>query len=299
MAKITPDLVEWLIVDPEVSGSWRSFASHLGLNSYIPSLEVNRRNRRSDRDRMKELVVMWQTLRPKTFNIRTLLSVLEKEGLKSMYEWVKLMTEERLRKEELGNRVLEKLSQSRARSSLSMHSEGPRLRVGRAGSCTPRPQSHCFSLPPSPYPWPGTASGTTTPTPSQPLSGRSSRSHSPSRRGVFATLYQPEVVRRADSRKASASPSHTLSSLRHSSYLPSHEEENMVLRRKEELSTIIESPRAEGLRQFQEVFQLYKQDKCVRETQVSRHKSGLPKGAEKYFDNLISMIEESARGLDL
>ena len=77
MPTITPDLVEWLVSDPKVSSSWRSLAKHLSLSTYIPSLEVSRRNRKTDSQRMKELLIIWRSLKPATYNVETLLNMLD------------------------------------------------------------------------------------------------------------------------------------------------------------------------------------------------------------------------------
>ena len=77
MSIITPDLVEWLVADPQVSSSWRSLAKHLSLSSYIPMLEVARRHRRTDSQRMKELIIIWRRVRPDTYTVETLLRMLD------------------------------------------------------------------------------------------------------------------------------------------------------------------------------------------------------------------------------
>ena len=77
MIIITPDLVEWLVADPQVSSSWRPLAKHLSVSSYIPRLEVARRNRRTDSQRMKELIIIWRRVRPDTYTVETLLRMLD------------------------------------------------------------------------------------------------------------------------------------------------------------------------------------------------------------------------------
>jgi len=56
-----------------------------------------------------------------------------------------------------------------------------------------------------------------------------------------------------------------------------------------DLDTIEESPKTE-LKQFDEAFAEYKEGKPANTS------AG---GTEKYFDNLVALIEEAARGLDL
>ena len=77
MSTITPDLVEWLVSDPQVVYSWRSMARYMALEDYIPSLEVSRRNRKTDRQRMKELMIIWRSVRPETYNLEFLLGMLD------------------------------------------------------------------------------------------------------------------------------------------------------------------------------------------------------------------------------
>jgi len=281
-----------------VSGHWRSFPTHLGLKSFIPSLEVARRRRRTDKERLKELLVLWETLLPHTYTVKTLLSLLDKQGLKAMYEWVKLMTKERLRKEELSSFLLEKLSQSRARSSLSMASE----RLGRPSSSL-RPHSHFFSLPASPYHWlSSTNTRESTPGPGATPS-TISRDSSPYRKGVYETLYQPESGHRREHIRTSRKNT-TQRDLRHSSYIPSKEEENKSENVLHSPIVEVESPRPEGLREFDEAYRLYKREKCVRGEVVNNCKESVTSGeckseTDRYFDNLVIMFQESARGLEL
>ena len=77
MSIITPDLVEWLVADPQVSSSWRLLAKHLSLSSYIPSLEVSRRNRKTDNQRIKEFMIIWRSILPHTYTVETLLDMLD------------------------------------------------------------------------------------------------------------------------------------------------------------------------------------------------------------------------------
>ena len=77
MTIITPDLVEWLVSDPKVSSSWRPMSKYLSLSMYIPSLEVSRRNRRTDSQRMKALLIIWRSMKPVTYTVETLLDVLD------------------------------------------------------------------------------------------------------------------------------------------------------------------------------------------------------------------------------
>jgi len=95
--KITPDLEVWLVSDPEMSSAWRQLAKQLSLQSCIPRLEItNRRKLRKDSDKLGEVLRLWRHHHPEEYNVATLLHVLDIMGMKSMYEWVELMTKERL-----------------------------------------------------------------------------------------------------------------------------------------------------------------------------------------------------------
>ena len=77
MTSITPDLVKWLVSDPKVSSSWQSIAWHLSLSIHISTLEVSRRNRRTDSQRMKEILIIWRSLKSGTYTVETLLDMLD------------------------------------------------------------------------------------------------------------------------------------------------------------------------------------------------------------------------------
>merc|ERR1711892_1589797 len=128
MPTITPDLVEWLGADPKVSSSWRSLAKHLSLSTYIPSLEVSRRNRKTDSQRMKELLIIWRSVKPATYNVETLLNMLDLMGMKGMYEWIHLMTKERLSPNSLPSYVITRLNNSQHSSLREVRSD----RIGRS-----------------------------------------------------------------------------------------------------------------------------------------------------------------------
>jgi len=244
------------------------------------------------------------------------------QGMKGMYEWIQLMTKDRLSPTSLHTYVITKINCSQRSSLTEVRSD----RIGR--SITPRPQSCYYSS--------SVASRTTphslnsTPSHSRPLSAmsddldsslpysrssisplphtRSTGSYSPynlktsppllhytlqykkdpvptppgSDSGVFRTLYRPDCIKgRAGKTKQTSSPN----CFRHSSYNPVIEINTVSAN----LDTIEESPKTE-LKQFDEAFAEYKDGKCgnikVGET-------------DKYFDNLVALIEEAARGLEL
>jgi len=293
MAIITPDLVEWMVSDPQVSASWRSMAKYLALSNYIPSLEVSRRTRKTDSHRMKELLIIWRSLRPDTYTVDILLKMLETLGMKGMYEWIHLMTKDRLSPNSLPSYVFTRLNNSQ-------HSLLSEDRCDWRTLHNDSPSTHYYNT-----------SIHTTPTHSRPHSAMSedfsmnySRSsisprrdlRSPSLRltstpikqqrgdyvktggsgGVFQTLYCPQTVKRRH-------PTPTKLSYRHSSYTPHLTRDTGT----EDLSIIEESPKIE-LKQFDEAFAKYK----ARETSSNRIET------EKYFDNLLVFLSEVTKGLD-
>eukprot|EP00092_Neocalanus_flemingeri_P023281 GFUD01025243.1.p1 GENE.GFUD01025243.1~~GFUD01025243.1.p1 ORF type:complete len:337 (+),score=110.73 GFUD01025243.1:60-1070(+) len=336
MSIITPDLVEWLVADPQVSSSWCSLARHLSLSTYIPSLEVSRRNRRTDSQRMKELLIIWRSVRPATYTVQTLLNMLDIMGMKDMYEWIQLMTKDKLSPTSVQTYVITRLNCSQHSSLTEVRSD----RIGR--SITPRPQSCYYSSSVSPHAWHTRTtplhcvSINSSPANSRPLSAfsddldsslnfsRSSISpdtrssaalspcmmktstpilhntpqhrrkptttplgrdnHTPVKdRGVFNTLYRPDSVKR---NTAMLGQTTAKISYQHSSYNPAVNISDTVTG---DLDTIDESPKTE-LKQFDEAFTKYKEGSLDKLSAF---------GTDKYFDNLVALIEEAARGLEL
>jgi len=102
MVRITADLEVWLVSDPLLASHWRDLARHLSLSSSIPRLEATTRRRlRRDSEKVGELLRLWQSSSPHTYTVPRLLSVLDQMGMKSLYEWVELMTKERVEPERL------------------------------------------------------------------------------------------------------------------------------------------------------------------------------------------------------
>jgi len=102
MVRITADLEVWLVSDPLLASHWRDLARHLSLSSSIPRLEVTTRRRlRRESEKVGELLRLWQSSSPHTYTVPRLLSVLDQMGMKSLYEWVELMTKERVEQDRL------------------------------------------------------------------------------------------------------------------------------------------------------------------------------------------------------
>lgn len=145
MGEIGPDLVEWMVADDLVSSRWRQLAQGLGLASYIPSIEARRsrgRGGRSDRQRLADLLAVWMVARPDTYTVHHLLALLDRQGLKDMYEWVRLMTGQTLCKADIEALVLRQVTSVSRPHSVQSEVQ-PRLL---------RPGSAYFSLPTSPLP---------------------------------------------------------------------------------------------------------------------------------------------------
>ena len=227
------------------------------------------------------------------------------QGMKGMYEWIHLMTKDRLSPNSLPSYVFTRLNNSQHSLLSEDRSEWRTLHNDSPGT-------HYYNT-----------SIHTTPTHSRPHSAMSedfsmnhsrssimnySRSsisprrdlRSPSLRltstpikrqrgdhiktelisggsgGVFQTLYCPQTVKRRH-------PTPSKLSYRHSSYNPHLTRDTVT----EDLSTIEESPKIE-LKQFDEAFAKYK----ARETPSNRIET------EKYFDNLLVFLSEVTKGLD-
>ena len=234
------------------------------------------------------------------------------QGMKDMYEWVQLMTKDRLSPTSMPSYVIPMLNNSKHSSLTEVRSD----RIGR--SITPRPQS-CYYSSPHGTPYQGTSLNTA-PGHSRPLSAMSddlysclnysrsstspgrdqtscaSYSHSPSNRqvstpllldkrsnftvkdrGVFGILYCLDCTKRKTANQTYKNP------YRHSSFSPEVTKDSVNT----ELNIIDESPKNE-LKQFDEALANYREGKSAANKTIE---------TEKYFDNLVALIEEAAMGL--
>jgi len=311
--RITADLEVWLVSDPEMSASWRQLARHLSLQSCIPRLEVTtRRKLRTDSDKLSEVLRIWRNCQPNTFNVSTLLRVLDLMGMKSMYEWIQLMTKERLDIEGVESFV------TRCNTPHVTRCNTPRVGGWSHTSYTSQPHS----LSPTPTPSRGSRDSRPLSDISEPEELNSSFSHSNSSSspqlqprvhnhnggvhlvddvthrhhdgGVFNTLYRPELMNTRgygyDPRHPSlrahnpvTKPSqlrhkvtHGVRQTRHSSYIA-------PIITLDSGTPSPESKRPSSiLDQFDEAFAEYKQNKHNRNTVDT----------ERYFDNLASLLRE-------
>jgi len=289
-------LVEWIVSDPQVSSSWRSMAKYLALSHYIPSLEVSRRTRMTDSHRMKELLIIWRSLRPDTYTVDTLLKMLETLGMKGMYDWIHLMTKDRLSPNSLPTYVFTRLnnsqhsllSEDRSDWRTSLHNDTPHYYKSSIHTTPTHSRPHSAmsedlslnysrsSISPRRDLRSPALRLTSTPIKQQKGEEIKTGRGSGGSGGVFQTLYCPQTVKRRQHIPAKLS-------YRHSSYNPLLTREFVT----EDLSTIEESPKIE-LKQFDEAFAKYK----ARESPGNRIET------EKYFDNLLVFLSEITKGLD-
>jgi len=248
---IKPDLEVWLVSDPLLSSQWRGLASQLSLTSSIPRVEVRLR---TDSEKVAEVLRLWRTEAPHSYTVQRLLSVLDRMGMKSLYEWVELMTKERLDLERM------ELYVSRCNS--------PRVCDLSRFSCSP---SH-----------------------SRPLSVltedlNSSLSHSscspPVRErggggGVFNTLYRPQYLPRT--RGGSRGQGGVRGSHRHSSYITP----TITIHTGTPISSPSDTrPQSSLLDNFDKAFADYKkkENKKILKTNIE---------TDRYFDNLAALLRE-------
>ena len=77
MATITPDLVEWLVADPQVSSSWHMFARLLFLITHNPMMVGSSRVKGTDSQRLKDVLQIWKKVQPDSYTVQTLLYMLD------------------------------------------------------------------------------------------------------------------------------------------------------------------------------------------------------------------------------
>ncbi len=107
------------------------------MESYLARIDENyekhSRRRKFDRQKMKELLEVWQRASPITYNKSRLMDILHKEGCHDMYMWLQLMaTEASPRKSEISY-----LLSTSASGASSTASNTPRS----ANSLSPQPPS--------------------------------------------------------------------------------------------------------------------------------------------------------------
>jgi len=282
MARISPELEVWLVADPEMCGSWRRLARAVQLQSCVPRLEVTTRRRlRTDSDKLGEVLRLWRQCHPHTYTVHTLLAVLDTMGMKSMYEWVELMTKERLDVEAVETYVTRCNTPHLSRAATPRsHALSPAHRAARASpghSLSPTPslsrplsvisEDLASSL--------SHSSATVSSSASPPLRGAG---------GVFSTLYRPRPGGVAAARPSSASQLRRLSQQRHSCHLATAAPA-ITLDTGTPSPDCVPRPRS-VLDQFDEALAEYRQmDKRATRNRSSIH-------SDRYFDNLAALLRE-------
>ena len=82
---ITPDIVQWLLMDEKVTKKWKHLARRLMLADYIHEIDTwsnsreRRRKRWREQDKLEMLLRFWREKRPETYQVSTLKRVLAEE----------------------------------------------------------------------------------------------------------------------------------------------------------------------------------------------------------------------------
>ena len=145
--KITPDIIEWIVSDEKVVAKWKNFARRLNLDVYVDKIDENfsYKRKKFEKQKMKELFDVWRRASPITFTKSRLMDILGKEGCFDMYRWLQLMgTEGNTRKGEISVLLDRSLSTPRSAASLSPQPTNSANQSSSLGY---------HSLPPSPYSW--------------------------------------------------------------------------------------------------------------------------------------------------
>ena len=90
---ISPDIIEWLVSDDRVVAKWKSLAACLGLESYVPAIDVDYplRKPKLERQKLSDLLQVWKKVSPASFTRHKLMDALGREGLCDMLMWLELM----------------------------------------------------------------------------------------------------------------------------------------------------------------------------------------------------------------
>ncbi len=103
---ITPDVVEWLLSDSQVVSRWRNLGERLGLTQHVAVIDGSGgskhsyfRQRKSERQKMKELFDLWKVSSDPPYTRGRLLEALRREGMTDMHRWLQLMGTEGTREE--------------------------------------------------------------------------------------------------------------------------------------------------------------------------------------------------------
>jgi len=282
-----------LVSDPEMAAAWRQLAKQLSLQSCIPRLEItNRRKLRTDSDKLGEVLRLWKTCHPEEYNVATLLHVLDIMGMKSMYEWVELMTKERLDLDGVENYVsrCNTPHMTRSRSHTPHSHYWTNYHTHRSMSPAPSDQEDLNSS--------FSHSNSSCSPPVRPKQNHFHRHSSPSG-GVFSTLYKPDHILSppTHSTPIKVSQYNTRNPTSHNNKTKSGQSTATQLRKLSHrhssyiaplitLDTGTPTPDSKRqssiLDEFDEAFAEYKQMKINRNNIET----------ERYFDNLAALLRE-------
>lgn len=92
---ISKDIQEWLLLDNQVCSNWVRLASGLQLGHHVPDIVmsvntvigVNR-----DRSSLSKLLRCWHKEKPRSFTLKTLLTLLHRLNLRKMEMWIRIIT---------------------------------------------------------------------------------------------------------------------------------------------------------------------------------------------------------------
>ncbi|XP_059095056.1 uncharacterized protein LOC131889861 [Tigriopus californicus] len=305
--KITPDIVEWIVSDDKVVMKWKDFAHRLNLNVYVPKIDENYSYKRKkfEKQKMKELFDVWQRASPITFTKSRLMDILSKENCTDMYMWLQLMnTEKNARKREITS--LLDSSQSTPRSTMSLSPNPPHsyLSSGSRHSSYATPNGSAAgllnfsSLPSSPFSW---------------YSDDKPFSENLATHGILKRAVRPASelgsTATASSTKSDDYQDLIMNPGGHGGSADSGSRESTPdsLTRPISRVSLAESndtPKATKTIRFADDFVDGDDErlatttkKSTIEIQVKSPRKGTDNSVDKYFDNLISMIEEAANEL--
>lgn len=306
--KITPDIIEWIVSDDKVVMKWKDFAHRLNLNVYVPKIDENYSYKRKkfEKQKMKELFDVWQRASPITFTKSRLMDILSKENCTDMYMWLQLMnTEKNARKSEIASLLDSSLSTPRSTLSLSPNPLHSYLSYGTRHSSYATPNSsssagllNFSSLPSSPYSWYF----------DEKRSSESLATHGILKRGVRPASELGSTAT-ASSTKSDDYQDLIMNHGGHGGSADSGSRESTPdsLTRPISRVSLAESsdtPKATKTIRFADDFvdgddgnETTKMKKSTIEIQVKSPRPGTDNSVEKYFDNLISMIEDAANEL--
>ncbi len=255
---ITPDIVEWLASDDRVASRWKNLAERLGLTSYVDGIDADFSYRRNKFDRQK-LKELLEVWRKASPVTFTRGRLVDALGREGLTDMVAWL---QLMETEESRRKTE------VRQLLDLSTSTPR-------SLSPRPSSRDYSLSSSPYSWCFGQRTVTSPPPG-PCLFKPQLTFTPTRPKENGILKK---------RRPASEFLLTSDYFCQSSSLTSRE------------STPDSSSRARTIRFADDDVDVTDWVNKVHNRKGGYHDLHSSKSVERYFDNLITMIEEAAEGL--